>query len=221
MTLLVLDLDGTLVDTIEDLRASANRMLAARSLAPLSGEEIRPMIGDGVAVLVERALASRCAPADASAVRDYLADYEANPAGASVLFPGVRTMLDQALASGWTLAVCTNKPVAAARTLLESLGVAPLFAAIGGGDSFAVRKPDPAHLLGTIALAGGDRSRAVMVGDHRNDIAAASSAGVGSIFAAWGYGAPEMADGAGEVAQSPEAVLALAATLLRTSSSSG
>ena len=221
MTLLVLDLDGTLVDTIEDLRAAANRMLAARLLAPLSGAEIRPMIGDGVAVLVERALASRGVPADASAARDYLADYQANPAGASVLFPGVRTMLDQALAAGWTLAVCTNKPVAAARTLLASLGVAPLFAAIGGGDSFAVRKPDPGHLLGTIALAGGDQSRAVMVGDHRNDIAAASGAGVGSIFAAWGYGAPEMADGAGAVAQSPEAVLPLAATLLRTSSSSG
>ena len=66
------------------------------------------------------------------------------------------------------MAVCTNKPEAAARSLLEALGLLPFFAAIGGGDSFPVRKPDPAHLIATLEAAGG--GAAVMVGDHRNDV---------------------------------------------------
>jgi len=76
-----------------------------------------------------------------------------------------------------------------------------LFAAVGGGDSFPVRKPDPAHLLATLAAAGADRSRAVMIGDHRNDILAATGAGVPGVFAAWGYGPPSAAEGAAAVAQ--------------------
>ncbi len=86
------------------------------------------------------------------------------------------------------MAVCTNKPEAAARKLLEELGLADRFAALGGGDSFPVRKPDPRHLLATLAAAGADRQRAVMIGDHRNDVQAAAGAGVPCIFAGWGYG---------------------------------
>ena len=82
----------------------------------------------------------------------------------------------------------------------RALGLAPLFAAIGGGDSFPVRKPDPAHLLATLQAAGGEPAHAVMVGDHANDVAAARGAGVPCIFAAWGYGPPAMAEGAAAVA---------------------
>ncbi len=212
--LLVLDLDGTLADTIEDLRAPANRLLEARGLAPLSPDEIRPMIGDGVAALVARALAARGAAPDQAATDSFLADYQAGAARATRLFPGIEAMLAAMQAAGWRFAVCTNKPVLAAGTLLEALGVSHQLAAIGGGDSFAVRKPDPGHLLGTIALAGGEAMRAVMVGDHGNDIAAAAGAGVASIFAGWGYGAPAMARGAGAVAATPDAVPALADRLL-------
>jgi phosphoglycolate phosphatase len=69
--------------------------------------------------------------------------------------------------------------------------VAEKFRAIGGGDSFPTRKPDPAHLLATMGLAGG--GRAVMLGDHANDMLAARGAGIPGIFAGWGYGAPHMA----------------------------
>ena len=103
-------------------------------------------------------------------------------------------------AEGWRLAVCTNKPEAPARALLRAFGLDGLIAAIGGGDSFPVRKPDPAHLLATLKAAGGDPAHAVMAGDHANDVAAARGAGVPCVFAAWGYGPPEMAEGAAAVA---------------------
>ncbi|MFC7544377.1 HAD hydrolase-like protein [Siccirubricoccus deserti] len=86
-------------------------------------------------------------------------------------------------------------------------------AAIGGGDSFPVRKPDPGHLLGTLAAAGGTPGRAVMIGDHRNDVAAAAGAGVPCIFAGWGYGTPAMAEGAAATAAAPAALPAALAGL--------
>ncbi len=88
------------------------------------------------------------------------------------------------------------------------------FAAIGGGDSFPVRKPDPAHLLATLAAAGADAGHAVMAGDHRNDIIAATGAGMPCIFAAWGYGPPAMAEGATAVAHSFSDLAVLAERLL-------
>ena len=95
------------------------------------------------------------------------------------------------MADGWRLAVCTNKPVVPARAVLAQFGIAALFRAVGGGDSFPTRKPDPAHLLATMGEAGG--GRAVMIGDHVNDMLAARGAGIPAIFAGWGYGAAWMA----------------------------
>ena len=115
---------------------------------------------------------------------------------------------------GWRLGVCTNKPEAAARSLLADLGLESCFGAIGGGDSFPVRKPDPRHLLATLEAAGGCHERAVMGGDHANDVAAASGAGLPCIFAAWGYGLPEMAEGAAAVARDFAELVAIARRLL-------
>ncbi|MBE7211838.1 MAG: phosphoglycolate phosphatase [Gluconacetobacter diazotrophicus] len=213
--LLVLDLDGTLVDSIPDLMDSANRVLARRDLAPIRREEIRPMVGDGVHALIERVLISRGARPDERAASAFIADYAVHAADRSALFPGVAALLDEALAAGWRLAVCTNKPVAAARTLLDALGVSGRFAAIGGGDSFSSRKPDPGHLLGTVALAGAAPENAVLVGDHRNDVSAGRAAGIPVVFAGWGYGDPEDDAPAGvPVAPHPSAVLAEAGRLL-------
>ena len=186
---LLLDLDGTLVDTVPDLLASLNRLMASRGLPALSTPEVIPMIGDGAAVLVRRAVASRGREATPGDIEALLADYTAHVADGSRLFPGVEPTLRAMAADGWRLAVCTNKPVAAARDLLASLGVLELFAAVGGGDSYRTRKPDPEHLLSCLAEAGGHADAAVMVGDHHNDVQAAAGAGVPCIFAAWGYGA--------------------------------
>jgi phosphoglycolate phosphatase len=197
----LLDLDGTLVDTVPDLAGALNRLLAARGLAPLSSPEVAAMVGDGVATLVERALAARGRTAQAADVAEYSADYSAHLAVESRLFPGVAETLDRLASDGWRLAVCTNKPEAATHALLSVLGIASRFCAIGAGDSFPVRKPDPAHLLATLRAAGGDAASAVMAGDHRNDVLAARGADVPCVFCAWGYGAPEMAEGAAAVAR--------------------
>jgi len=186
---LLLDLDGTLVDTVPDLLASVNRVMAARGLEVLTTEQVVPMIGDGAAVLMRRAMAARGREATPADLQTMLDDYTANVANGSRLYPGVEPTLRAMAAEGWRFAVCTNKPVIPARQLLSTLGVLELFAAVGGGDSYRTRKPDPKHLLATLADAGGRADAAVMVGDHHNDVQAAAGAGVPCIFAAWGYGA--------------------------------
>ncbi len=210
----VFDLDGTLVDSVPDIAAAVNRMLAARGLAPLDRPAVAAMVGDGLQPLIDRVFAARNATQDAAAAGEYLADYEANVLVDTTLFPGVTAALDVLNAEGWILAVCTNKPERAARLLLEALGIADRFAAIGGGDSFAKHKPDPAHFLGTVALAGGDPARSVMVGDHRNDVLAGTGGGAQAIFAGWGYGRPGMEAGAAAVAASAADLPGIANRLL-------
>lgn len=212
---LLLDLDGTLVDSVPDLAAAVNRLLASRGLAPLETAEVTAMVGDGAGALVRRAMAARGAEPDQDAVRSFLEDYGAHAAVFTKPYPGVLPTLRALASEGWRLAVCTNKPEAPARRLLAQLGMLDLFAAVGGGDSFAARKPDPAHALATLERAGGAPGAAVMVGDHRNDVLAATGAGLPCIFAAWGYGPPEMARGAQATAARFEEVPALARDLVR------
>jgi phosphoglycolate phosphatase len=210
---LVFDLDGTLADTVPDLAASLNRVMAGRSLLPFARAEIARMVGDGAAALIARAFAARAHPQDPQALPDFLADYGANFARETRAYPGVDAALARLAAAGWRFAVCTNKPQAPARNLLAALGLGHAFAAIGGGDSFPTRKPDPAHLLATIAAAGGTAARALMAGDHRNDVRAATGAGIPCIFAAWGYGTSAMAAGAAATARSFSEIPGLAERL--------
>lgn len=117
------------------------------------------------------------------------------------LYEGATTTLDRLEADGWLLAICTNKPIALARNLLDQLGVAGRFRAILGADSLAVRKPDPGHVWETIALAGGRRDLAVMIGDTETDRSAARNAGIPCVLVGFGP------DGAGVADLEPEAVL--------------
>ncbi len=198
---LLLDLDGTLVDTVPDLAAALNRLMRTRALPNFAPPQVAAMVGDGVAVLVTRAFAAHQQTPDPAALAAFSADYAAHAAVDSRIYPGVDRVLRDLLRQGWTLAVCTNKPEAAARTLLDAVGLLPLLSAVGGGDSFSARKPDPAHLLATLAKASGTPDRAVMLGDHRNDVVAAQAAGIGCIFAGWGYGAAGMSTGSAATAR--------------------
>jgi phosphoglycolate phosphatase len=211
---LLLDLDGTLVDSVPDIAAALNRTLAARGLAPFADREVAGMVGDGSDRLLARAFAARGAVPDDKALPELVADYAANATVATRLFPGVAETLATMRGHGWMLAVCTNKLEAPARTLLDELGILPLLAAVGGADTVPARKPDPAHLLVTLAAMGGDAAHAVMLGDHANDVKAARAAGMPAIFAGWGYGTPEMTEGAAAVAQRVEDVPGIAARLL-------
>lgn len=194
--LAVFDMDGTLLDSLPDLGECCRELLAFYGLPALSDTMIRTMIGRGVAVLVSKALAAarglvgEGAPVidEAEASARFMTLYMPRLTRLSRLFPGAEETLRTLRAAGWELAVCTNKPEAAACEILRDLNVADLFVAVGGGDSFAVKKPDPAHLLGTIAMAHGQPGRSVMVGDMPPDWQAAEGAGCQFLYAAWGYG---------------------------------
>jgi phosphoglycolate phosphatase len=187
--LLVFDLDGTLIDSAPDLRAALNEMLRERGRAPLPLAQVRQMIGDGAAALVARALAASGAdPAEAvPALRRFLQLYEADAVRLTRPYPGVPETLAGLRRRGYRTAICTNKPGHATHTVLEGLGLSSLFDGIAGGDRFAVKKPDPGHLLGLIGALGGAANRAAMIGDGENDAAAAHGAGVPLVLMRYGY----------------------------------
>lgn len=188
---LVFDLDGTLVDTAPDLIAAANHALADLSLPPLPAETLRSAIGFGARRMIEVGLKETGVTLDEPEIDRllvrFLAYYEPNIARESRPFEGAVVALERFRAEGARLAVCTNKRAGLAEQLLAALGLRDLFVAVAGRDTFPTHKPDPGHLLGTLGLAGGDRTRAVMVGDSGIDIATARAASVPAIGCTFGY----------------------------------
>lgn len=187
--LLLFDLDGTLVDSVPDLCASLNEVLRAHGYPPLSPDEVRPMIGDGVPTLVARGFAARggTQAEAAAAMPHYIAHYEANATRATRPYPAVAETLALLRRRGYRTAICTNKLQRASEVMVRDLGLAPLFDGIAGGDRFPVRKPDPGHLLGLIDTLGGEPGRAAMIGDSENDAAAAHAAGLALVLMGYGY----------------------------------
>lgn len=188
---LVLDLDGTLVDTAPDLLDSLNHVLDIASLPPARPEELRRFVGMGGKVMIERAFAAQNRKLEqdhlAELLTAFLSHYTAAIPGRSLLFDGAADAIARFRAAGWTLAVCTNKYESLAVKLIEALGHAQDFAAICGQDTFAWRKPDPRHLLLTIDEVDGTPDNAVMVGDSRADIDTAKAAGVPVVAVDFGY----------------------------------
>ena len=189
---LVFDLDGTLVDSLPDLAAALNRLLAADARPALPPERIRTMVGDGVAKLVERGLAATGAVPGAAAFATLLArfhaDYAPRAAELTRPYPGVAELLPRLAGAGWRLALCTNKPQAATLHILQALGLAGSIGTVAGGDRFGLHKPDPRHLTLAVAAAGSTPDRAIMIGDGPQDLAAARGAGMRAIAALYGYG---------------------------------
>jgi phosphoglycolate phosphatase len=189
------DLDGTLVDSVPDLAAAANTLLAELGRPALAEAAIAGMVGDGVGALVERALrASGAVVALTPAIARFGALYEADLTRLTRPYPGVPETLAALSAAGCPLAICTNKPLRATAAVLAGCGLAQFFPVVLGGDSLPVKKPDPAPLRAALDRLGAAAEGAVMVGDHRNDILAARAAGLRSIFARYGYGAATLGD---------------------------
>lgn len=185
---IVFDLDGTLVDTAPDLSNALDDVMTRRGHAPVPAETIRGCIGHGARVMIERALERAGATDDIDQMLgEFLVHYEANIAAESRPFPGAVAALEGLLARGATLAVCTNKREHLTRKLLHELGLARYFSGLAGRDTFGVSKPDPQHLIQTIVLAGGEPSRAVMVGDSEIDLAAAQAAAIPMVLVSFGY----------------------------------
>lgn len=188
-TALLFDLDGTLVDSLPDLRAALNETLRRLDRHELSPDEVRLMIGDGTRALVERALvASGSLIVDFEAAHStFLEIYEAAPTRLSRLYPNVATTLVRLRKSGAQLAICTNKPQAATLAVLEGFGIRSYFDVVLGGDAVPFRKPDPRHLLHAIEQLGGTAADAVMIGDNENDYAAARAARIAVVLMRYGY----------------------------------
>jgi phosphoglycolate phosphatase len=188
---LLLDLDGTLVDSLPDLVAVLNQVLGDFGVPALTGAEAKPMVGDGTLKLVERALSTRGLTPDRirPAQARFLSLYEARPALLSRPYAGVPETLAQLTGEGWVCALCTNKPERATRVMLSDLDLDRFLSAVITGDSLPQKKPDPAPMRAALAALEVPASRAIAVGDHANDLRAAAGAGLRAIFARYGYGA--------------------------------
>jgi phosphoglycolate phosphatase len=187
--LVIFDLDGTLIDSAADLAVAINAMLAGYGREPLPLEEVRRMIGDGVAMLVARALAARdCRPPDpAEAERSFTRHYASNATSLTTVFPGAAQALQALSAAGIPLAVCTNKPARIATDILGSLGLAKYFARVVGGDSLPFRKPDPRVVLALLQAFTATPESSLLVGDSEVDAATAAGAGVPFVLMKHGY----------------------------------
>ena len=189
--MIVFDLDGTLVDTAADLLDSLNHCLATVDMEPVDGNDLRRIVGMGAKVMIERAFEARglelTKPMLTRLFDSFLEHYSANMPGKSLPYPGVPQALDRFAEAGFSFAVCTNKYEGMSVELLNALGMAERFSAICGQDSFAYRKPDPRHLTSTIAAAGGDPARSIMVGDSETDIKTAIAAGIPVVAVDFGY----------------------------------
>lgn len=189
--IVVFDLDGTLVDTAPDLVASLNHAVSQAGVAPVTYADLTHLVGHGARAMIERTFAFRQKPLAEDVLewqlREFTDFYHGSMPGDSLPYPGTIEALDRLSGAGFKLAVCTNKPEKLATRLLERLGLIERFAAISGGDSFEVRKPNAEHLLRTVANAGGSAERSVMVGDSLNDILVARNAAVPSIAVPFGY----------------------------------
>ncbi len=192
VSVLLCDLDGTLIDSVPDLTAAVAELLVQEGRAPLALEAVRSMVGDGVPKLIERAFAATggVPPAEelSALVARYMPLYEARMTELTRPYPGALETLRALKRAGWRFGLCTNKPEGPSRAIVTQLGFAGLFEAVAGGDSFPVKKPHPGHLLGLLERMGAGPAAAVMVGDGRADLLAARSAGLPMIALAHGYG---------------------------------
>jgi phosphoglycolate phosphatase len=190
-TMIVFDLDGTLVDTAPDLIATLNAVFVREGLQAMPFETVRATIGRGARSMIERGLAAQGQTFETTDIdrlyAAYIERYAAHIADESRPFPGVEAALDALSARDCRFAVCTNKLEWLSLRLLDALGLTARFEAVCGQDTFGVQKPNPDVLRKTILKAGGSVERAVMVGDSATDIATARAAAVPVVAVDFGY----------------------------------
>ena len=199
----IVDLDGTMVDTLGDFEAALNRMLAELDLPPVSRALVERTVGKGSEHLIRSVLEHQLAlpgvhtqgqpgsgRADelmAQAWRIYQRHYLEINGAFSDVYPGVLAALQQWRRNGLLLACLTNKPLNFARPLLKSKGLDGFFTQVFGGDSFERKKPDPLPLLKTCEALGTLAAQTLMVGDSENDGLAARAAGCPVVLVSYGY----------------------------------
>ena len=202
----IFDLDGTLCDTSADLIAACNAALAElgrpERLDPAAAEDRATALHGGRAML--RLALGRTGSDDAALIdRGYgplLDAYDARICEATRFYPGALEAVERLRARGDAVGICTNKPEALAEKLMAALGARDRFDSLVGADTLAVRKPHPEHYTESVARAGGDLGRSVLIGDSRTDRDTATQAGVPCVLVTF-------ADPDGVAALKPEALL--------------
>jgi phosphoglycolate phosphatase len=193
----IVDLDGTMVDTLGDFVVAVNAMLDELGLVPVEADFLRRTVGKGSEHLIRSTLAQ--VGADAGRYDDAWAAYQRHYAVVngrhSSVFPGVAEGLARLAAQGLALGCLTNKPTAFARELLRAKGLDGFFAAVFGGDAFERRKPDPLPLLKTCEALGSAPRRTLVIGDSSNDARAARAAGCPVVLVTYGYNHGEPVQG--------------------------
>lgn len=188
---IIFDLDGTLIDTAPDLTAALNAVMRSEGRPEVPLGDARHMVGRGARYLIERAMEATGGPVDDRSITDFthhfIAHYEANIALASRPFERAEQVVRRLSDRGHRLGICTNKPEGLTLKLMNELRLRDLFPAILGADSRPYRKPDPRHLLDTIAALGGDPANAVLIGDSETDVKTARAANVPVVVVSFGY----------------------------------
>ncbi|MEQ6310938.1 phosphoglycolate phosphatase [Delftia acidovorans] len=187
----IVDLDGTMVNTLGDFAEALNRMLVDLQLPAIAPQAIENMVGKGSEHLIRSVLA-HVGAADVDAIygqawQRYEHHYLQLNGQFAEVYPGVLEGLQALRARGLRLACLTNKPLSFAQPLLAQKGLAPLFEQVFGGDSFERKKPDPLPLLKTCEALGTSPARTLMLGDSSNDAQAARAAGCPVVLVSYGY----------------------------------
>lgn len=187
-SIILFDLDGTLVNSLNDLATAINYTRRHFSLPERTLAEVNSFIGDGLLNLIQRAFADLPSGLDIQQpIQVYSDYYQQHLLDTTLLYPGVKETLP-VLSQDWLLGVVTNKPQPEASKICAQLGIAEYFALIIGGDTTANIKPHPEPLLLALRQTGADHKRAWMVGDHYTDMAAAAAASFQACFCAYGLG---------------------------------
>ena len=190
--MILIDVDGTLVDSVPDLAFCVDAMMERLGRPPHGEAAVRNWVGNGVERLVQRALTGMLdgEPEEAEfldALPIFLDLYRDNTSGRSHLYPGVREGLDYLKGAGYPLGCVTNKAAQFTEPLLRDLGVRDDFAIVVSGDTLPRKKPDPLPLLHAAEHFGVDPRDSLMIGDSVSDVTAARAAGFGIVCMTYGY----------------------------------
>jgi phosphoglycolate phosphatase len=191
-TLVIFDLDGTLLDSVPDLAAAVDAMLVRRGSAAAGVERVKVWVGNGSQVLVRRALAgcldhSGVDNAEADEAHRYFLQAYAGEHRLTRVYPGVKPLLDWLQQQGVLMAVATNKPERFVAPLLDEKGLDGYFRWLVGGDTLPAQKPNPLALYWIMQRAGVTAQDTLFVGDSHNDVLAARAAGVKVVAVSYGY----------------------------------
>jgi len=186
--LVIFDLDGTLVDTSDDLTASLNFAITKLGIPPLSVSETVALVGEGLTRLLEKVLEPQgLMEHHAQAMEDFLEHYSAHLTDKSRPYPGVKDTLNKLEKSGIAMAVLSNKREDLSRRLLDELGVGKYFSLIAGSNTVPEKKPSPEAVKFVLRKFKCEPFQALVVGDSSFDIEAGRNAGVRVVAATWGF----------------------------------